>query len=603
MVVYFMYSFTLFQAKLTDGFWAERQRINATSTIKNVYLRFKETGRIDALKCQGNIQTHHFWDSDVAKWIEGTAYLLARQDDKQIRAWYDEVVNDIVNNQREDGYFNSHFQVQFPDKIFTQRADHELYCAGHLFEAAVASSEYLHDNLLLNFAKKYATYIHLRFIEKRDVAFTTPGHEEIELALWRLYVHTGDALYKELAEFFLNERGKKEKVDPFEHAPTYVQSHAPIREQTTAQGHAVRALYLYIAMADMALINRDEALIQTLKQLFVDISQRKSYVTGGVGSSHYGERFSVPYDLPPFQAYNETCASIALALFCDKMFQLTGDPIYADQWERVVYNGVLCGTSLNGDEFFYVNPLEISVDKIKDNASSFFPEQFPISQRVKVFECSCCPPNICRFIERIPSFIFYGAENQLTVAQYADATLQSDVADVIMRAKFPYDGKVTISVNSHGQPITLRLRKPSWCEKTFANEQDGYLLYNGVFADETISVDFLPSLRKVYPHPYITDVQGKVCLTYGPLVLCAESIDNPHLRSVGVGDLSQANVCIAYGSPSVLTADLPTTYQCPATALYAYHKSKTDKTVLRLIPYFAWANRGESDMKVWFPEV
>lgn len=352
----------------------------------------------------------------------------------------------------------------------------------------------------------------------------------------------------------------------------------------------------------MAMLNGDESLTQTLKCLFTDIIQRKSYVTGGIGSSHYGERFSVPYDLPPFQAYNETCASIALALFCDKMFQLTGEAVYADYWERVVYNGVLCGTSLNGDEFFYVNPLEMSMDKVHDNASSFFPELFPITQRVKVFECSCCPPNLCRFIERIPSFIFYGAQKQLTVAQYADATLQSELADVTMQANFPYDGKVRIAVNSHGQPITLRLRKPSWCEKTFANEKDGYLLYEGIFAGETISVDFAPTLRKVYPHPYVTDVQGKVCLTYGPLVLCAESIDNPHLRSVCVGDLSQASVQIQYGTPSVLTASLPTTYKCPTATLYAYHKPTVNDTVLTLIPYFAWANRGETDMKVWFPE-
>ena len=166
----------------------------------------------------------------------------------------------------------------------------------------------------------------------------------------------------------------------------------------------------------------------------------------------------------------------------------------------------------------------------------------------------------------------------------------------------PYDGKVDISVDSHGQPITIRLRKPSWCEKTFDNEKDGYLLYNGVFAGETISIDFAPTLRKVYPHPYVTDVQGKVCLTYGPLVLCAESIDNPHLRSVCVGDLSQANVRVQYTSPSVLTAHLPTTYKNPATALYAYHKPTVENTVLTLIPYFAWANREEADMKVWFPE-
>jgi DUF1680 family protein len=269
---------------------------------------------------------------------------------------------------------------------------------------------------LLDFSKKYASYIHLRFIEKRDTEFTTPGHEEIELALWRLFLHTGDTLYKELAEFFLNERGKKEKIDPFENAPTYLQSHAPIREQTTAKGHAVRALYLYIAMADMAIINHDQSLTDTLKTLFADITQRKAYITGGVGSSHYGERFTFPYDLPPFQAYNETCASIAFALFCDKMFLLTGEAVYADQWERVFYNGILCGTSLRGD-------------------------------------------------------------------------------------------------------------------------------------------------------------------------------------------LSQANVRVQYTSPSVLTAHLPTTYKNPATALYAYHKPTVENTVLTLIPYFAWANREEADMKVWFPEL
>lgn len=594
-----MQNFTLNDITVTGGFLGGRLELNRESTIPSIYEQFKQTGRFDAIKCEPVEGMHIFWDSDVYKWLESAAYLLARVDDAKIRAWYDSAVEDIVSHQRADGYFNSYYMTKEPDRIFTDRYCHELYCAGHLFEAAAASAKYLGDKRLLGVSARYADYIRERFMVRRDTAFVTPGHEEIELGLWKLYELTAEPRYKEMAEFFLTERGRHaEERDP--KAAGYNQSHATIYEQTTAVGHSVRALYLYIAMADMARIDRDERLKSAVETLYNDIVSKRMYITGGVGSVYEGERFAADYFLPNGRAYSETCASIALMMFCDRMIRLTAEKKYADTLERAFYNCVLAGVSLDGDKFFYVNPLEVRMSDLRDSGSTSFPMSVPLAERVKVFSCSCCPPNLTRVIEQFPTYAFYHDGDTLAVEQFVDASLRSDIADVEMKTGFPRTGRVSVRVDSHGKAITLKVRLPDWCGEHFANERDGYLVYDGVFVGETIDIDFKPTLRRIYPNPNIEADFGKVCFSCGPMVLCAEGVDNRTLAGVSVGDISSAELTFT-DDAYVLRARVPATVRT-AEPLYSTTPPAAEPTTLELIPYFAHANRGETDMKVWFVE-
>lgn len=333
-----MFSYSLKQSKITEGFWKKRMEINAEVTMKSVAGQFQS--RFAALECKKNEEMKNEWlapwDSDVAKWLEAAAYVLAEKDDGFIRERYETAVKNIVKNQMPCGYFNSFFQTYRPEHIFSDRGDHELYCAGHIFEAAAAAYENLGDDRLLKVSEKYADYIRLRFVSSKDAGFTTPGHEEIELALLRLYSATKREKYLELARFFVNERGKMAEKEANNGAPEYSQSAKPAREQKEAEGHAVRALYLYTAMADLAKEDGDEALKAAAETLFEDITRQKMYITGGVGSVHIGERFSCAYDLINYSAYAETCAAIAMALFSEKMFCLTGKAKYAAAFERAV---------------------------------------------------------------------------------------------------------------------------------------------------------------------------------------------------------------------------------------------------------------------------
>ena len=351
------------QVDLDQGFWQERQRINRDVSIWNVYKRFQETGRFDAFRCDWREgmpnKPHVFWDSDVAKWMEAAAFLLEKKPDPQLEAAVDELVDRIADHQDADGYFNTYFTACEPEARFTRRTDHELYCAGHLFEAAVAYAHATGKEKFLGLMRRYADYIERVFKDEKSAAFLTPGHEEIELALVKLYRHTGEKRYLELSRWFVEERGRHEEglyeMFPSKHA----QDHLPVRQMETAEGHCVRALYLYSAMADLAYEYQDEELLGVCRRIFLNIVRRRMYVTGGVGSTAHGEAFTVDYDLPNRTAYAESCASIALIFFARRMLRLEADSLYADTMERVLYNGFLSSVSLDGRKFFYVNPLEL----------------------------------------------------------------------------------------------------------------------------------------------------------------------------------------------------------------------------------------------------
>ena len=353
--------------RINDGFWKQKQKMIRETTAYAVYERFRDTGRFEALECkwkEGDPDSppHIYWDSDVAKWIEGVAYLTALEKCEDLEKIADKAIENIVRNCDENGYFNSHYLVTEQEKRFTNRGCHELYCAGHLIEAAVAYRDATGKDALLKAMCRFADYIEQVFKVEKSAAFTTPGHPELELALVKLYHATGERRYLELSKFFVDEHGTNDKDISMEEREkkgilSYNQDEMPLRQRGTVEGHCVRALYLLCSMADLAREYGDAELTAACERCFDNIVNKRMYITGGVGSTYVGETFTVDYHLPNRTAYAETCAAISLAMFASRMQSLRADGRYGDIVERVIYNGMLSVISMDGRSFFYENPL------------------------------------------------------------------------------------------------------------------------------------------------------------------------------------------------------------------------------------------------------
>ncbi len=461
---------------VTDGFWEQMQTLNVETTLWAVYDRFCETGRVRTMDCKaGEIQPHCYWGSDVFKWLEGASYILEKNDNPQLLQAVEHIVDMVEGACREDGYYNSYYNNPgVTEKPFSDRIMHELYSLGHMIEAAVAHYHATGSERLLDLAKRGADLVYRIFLQEDSAAFATPGHEEIELALLRLYQYTGEEKYFRLAEFFLKKRGNNEKDTPvMDDDKTVDQSHLPVYEQEEAVGHAVRAVYLYSAMADYAEICGDEKMQAAAEKLFTDIYERKMYITGGIGSFRYGERFMVPYQLPNETAYAETCAALGFALFCRRMYCQKLDGRYGDGAERALFNGMISGLSLSGDAFFYKNPLEINLAHQPFTAAGL-----PETQRKKVFDCSCCPPNLVRLIASVADFIYSYDKEHLYVHQYIGNEGIVDGKGVSIETKYPAEGRVSVCYEGDKK---LVLRRPGWCQKIVTNEayreEQGYLYF------------------------------------------------------------------------------------------------------------------------------
>ena len=465
--------------KITGGFWRQKQELVRNVTVNAVYSRFKDTGRFEAFKGDtSRFDPHIFWDSDVAKWMEGVAYLTMEKREPELEAIVDELVDDIEKMQDENGYFNIFYTVKEPENRFKFRGCHELYCAGHLMEAAVAYYKATGKRKFIDLMCKYADHIEKRFVREKDTGFVTPGHEEIELALVRLAECTGVMRYLELSKFFINKRGTQLEDGIADWSEQmYCQSHMPVREQKTAEGHAVRAVYLYCAMADLALKYGDEGLKSACKTIFDNIAEKRMYITGGIGSSQEGEAFTVDYDLPNETAYTESCAALGLALFANRMLLLDTDSKYSDVVERAIYNGFMSSTSLDGRSFYYTNPLEIiPMHHTRDVSVRGKSMWLPTMSRQEVFDCSCCPPNIVRFIPSIANLMYTKNEDTLFIHQYMDSVAEVEIGGkkvkVTQKTDYPVDGKVSISVV--GGNIRIAVRVPGWCDSYTGKTKKGY---------------------------------------------------------------------------------------------------------------------------------
>lgn len=606
---------------LTDGFWKNRYELNRDVSVPNVQKRFEETARFDAMRFnyhKNGKEIHFFYDSDMAKWAEAVSYLIMKDPGgfAEYERFIDEIVDCMEAAQRPDGYLNSYHQQIEPRMIFKDRTRHELYCLGHLIEAAIAYDKATGKRKFLDVLERYCELIHKVFFIENSAAFETPGHEEIELALYKLYRYTGKKVYKEMADGFLTRRARNEKDDIVYKDQNGVpnkfgtQDDCVIEELSDANGHCVRALYLYSGIADMALENNDAKLKGALDSVFDDIVNRKMYITGGVGSTKTTESFTVPYDLPNMTAYAESCCAIAMIMFAMRLRRLEANGRYGDLIERVLYNSLLSSTSLDGKAFFYTNSLEIALEERNREVAvpDGYREWMPISTRVEVFWCSCCPANVNRMFASLADTVCFDGDKNAYIEQWIPSNVKSAFGDLILEGEYATSGKMTLK-SSNYKSDTVAVRIPKWCRKLTVMQNgtgiNDYKLENGyayfvVGSSFELHFDFNIAPMFVAANPNVRANVGRVALTYGPTVYCLEGVDNgARLNQVSVSlDLAKATCTPDFhGLYSIATDGFRDTEQ---NELY-FDASLSDKTPCRLkfIPYFAFANRGESDMLVW----
>lgn len=570
-----------------------------------------------------------FQDSDVYKWIEAVAYSLISHPDPALEQLADGAIDIICEAQQEDGYLDTYYIINGKDKIFSNLKDHhELYCFGHLTEGAVAYYQATGKDKLLQAAKCFADYIGNYFGPEEGKCKGYPGHEIAEMALIRLYEETGEKRYLELSRFFVEERGKRpyyfdqeensEKIAKGKEKDLryfYYQAHLPVREQEEVTGHAVRGVYLYSGMTDLARLYNDDSMFDACDRLWNNMVQKKMYVTGGIGATHLGEAFSYSYDLPNDTVYAETCASIGLVFWGRRMLQMKADAKYADVMERALYNGILSGMALDGKSFFYVNPLEVVPQACHQDERKFHVK--PIRQ--KWFGCACCPPNLARLLSSIGSYAYTQKEDTVFVHLYMGSIIKkkigSEIAEISIVSGYPWNGKVSVKVKGAGKPFTMAFRIPGWCEnyqvdgiqEAMVEEKDGYLYVTQTWREEdVVQLEFPMEVKFIEADWRVREDIGKVAVTRGPFVYCMEEVDNgKNLHMLTMCTEEEPIVAerdIAGTKVKAVTAkgfrEVPAAHE--ATGLYHVFQERKRKAVeLQFIPYYTWANRGENEMQVW----
>lgn len=607
---------------IDDVFWTPRLEANRERTIPIEYDQCKMTGRIDALRLEwepGQKEPHFFWDSDVAKWIEAAAYSLATHPDPQLDALVDEVVALFAASQQPDGYLNTHYSaVETQNRWTNLRDNHELYCAGHLIEAGVAHYQATGKRSLLDVVCRYADYIGTVFGRDEGLKRGYCGHEEIELALVKLHRATGERRYLDLAAYFVDERGAQPHYFDLEavargddpaayHFQThaYTQSHLPVREQAEVVGHSVRAMYLYTAMADLAGELGDEGLLDACTRLWRHLTTRNLYLTGSIGPSAANEGFTRDYDLPNERAYAETCAAIGLVFWSHRLLQLACDGRYADVLERALYNGVVSGVSLDGERFFYENPLASTGDH----------------HRQPWFDCACCPPNVARLLASLGEYIYGQSENEIAVHLYVQgsATLALGGQAVTLRqqTRYPWDGGVEIELSPAAPArFGLRLRIPGWCRRVQVTvngepvDMEGKLQRRYLVLDRTwrpgdrVALDFDMPVERIYAHPDVRQDLGMVALGRGPLVYCFEQVDQPaplaRLLLPAGATFTPVFEPALLGGVVVLRGEGAALSSAGwDDVLYRAAPAEAEPCPLTAIPYYAWDNREPGAMRVW----
>ncbi|GCF16164.1 hypothetical protein Harman_40990 [Haloarcula mannanilytica] len=626
--------------QIADDFWRHWREVNREKTIEYQYQQLQESGTLENFRraSAGEKGGHNgmwFQDSDAYKWIEAASYVLANHHDPELDRRVDNVIDLIAAAQSADGYLNTYFALEEPEKRWTNlNMLHELYCAGHLIEAAVAHYRATGTETLLDVAIDFADHIDRIF---GDEVEGVPGHQEIELALMKLAEVTDEPRYRDLARYFVDLRGHDDRLawefenieqiagyDPEDsddgiagqaagvfledgsYNGSYAQAHAPLREQEAVEGHSVRAMYYFAGATDIAAETGDDDLLQHLDLLWRNMTEKRMYVTGGIGSQHAGERFTTDYDLPNETAYAETCAAIGSIFWNQRLFEETGEAKYADLIERQLYNAMLVGMSLDGTEFFYDNVLESDGDHDREGW----------------FECACCPPNIARLLASLEQYLYAVDDDGLYVNQYvsgtARPTIDGTTATLTQTADFPWEGTVEIDVEAmEATDFAIRLRVPEWCTEVTVSvngnpiavdAEAGYVTIERIWDDDRITAEFEMDVQVLEAHPNVEADIGRVALQRGPLVYCLEGVDNERpLYQYAIDPETDFEVThheeLLDGVVTLEgTATVPSKDDWDGELYRSADETDETTAPITAVPYYAWNNRGPNPMRVWIRE-
>lgn len=610
------------QVSITDAFWLGRMNTVATSTIDACVLYTEtKTGRIrnfeKAAKHSGKHEGVYYDDSDVYKALEAMAYSLKNNPNKLVEQKADEWISKIAAAQLPDGYLNTYYVLTDINKRWTDMEKHEDYCAGHLIEAAIAYHNTTGKRQLLDVAIRFAN--HIDSIFRKSNRHWVSGHQEIELALMRLYHHTGDRKYLELAQWYLEERGHgygKGVIWDDWKDPLYCQDGVPVKEQKEITGHAVRAMYMYTGAADVAAVTNDAGYINAMKTIWEDVVFRNMYITGGIGAQGKNEGFGVDYDLPNASAYCETCASVGMVFWNQRMNMLTGEAKYIDVLERSLYNAALDGLSLSGDRFFYGNPLASTGN----------------DQRSEWFGTACCPSNIARLVSSLGNYIYSQSANAAWINLYIGSTVripvQQQFLGLSLQTGYPWKGNSTITITeAPKKPAQLRLRVPGWMKepapgglyfyadvlpeakmlvtvngKSYSfREESGYAVIDRQWKKgDIVEVKTAMEVRRIGSRDELTQNKDRVALQYGPMVYCIEDTDNNNQAWNFILE-KDAKPTVDYEAG--LLGGVNTIHIGAKIAVPGADGQSIDvlKKSVKAIPYFVWNNRGSCGMQVWLP--
>lgn len=635
--------------KITDRFWRKRMDVIRDEVIPYQWEALNDripdapashalkNFKIAAKEEEGEFFGFVFQDSDVAKWLEAVAYSLESDPNPELEKTADEVIDLIGRAQQEDGYVNTYFTIKEPEMKWRNLRDrHEMYVAGHMIEAAVAYYEVTGKRKFLDIMCRFADHIDEMFGKEEHKLQGYDGHQEIELALVKLYKATGNDRYLHLSKFFIDERGQqphffdKEKIARNDEKEfwwhdeygdySYHQAHLPVREQKEAIGHAVRAMYMYTAMADLAIETGDTTLRQACERLWENVTNRQMYITGGVGSQDIGEAFSFDYDLPNDTCYTETCASIGLVFWAKRMLEIDKKGNYADVMEKALYNGTISGMDLDGKKFFYVNPLEVwpRASEKRNDKAHVKPE------RQTWYSCACCPPNLARLIASIGHYIYSSEKDHLFVHLYmgneSELNINGQKVHIRQKTNYPWDGQVKMSLSPEKEfEFTLALRIPGWCKLAVLKinndlvdlescTRNGYAYLTRIWQKgDHVELIFPMAIERVRSNPKLRENIGKVALQRGPVVYCLEEIDNgTNLPSIILPKDSELEAAFhedLLDGISVITGRAEKVDDSTwGEGLYLSKERETKTISIQAIPYYAWCNRQPGEMLVWISE-
>lgn len=630
----------LSKINITDAFWKRY-----TDLVEDVIIPYQwdimndnipgvesshclENFKIAAGLKKGQFYGAVFQDTDVAKWLEAVGYSLAEKKNEKLEKLADDAIDVIVQAQQKDGYLDTYFIIKEPEQRWRNLCEgHELYSAGHMIEAAIAYYEGTGKRKLLDSMIRLADLICRTFGPEEGQNHGYPGHQEIELALVRLYRVTQDKKYLKQAKYFLDIRGvgenyflveRKQKnfkrifPELEDYDPAYSQSHEPVRKQKTAEGHAVRAVYMYSAMADVAEEYQDKELMEACENLWENITQKRMYITGGIGSSGFLERFTTDYDLQNDSNYSETCASIGMALFSLRMANITRDSRYAEVMEQELYNNILAGIAQDGKSFFYVNPLEIKPRQCMPHTSRAHVK----ARRQKWFGVACCPPNIARTLASLGQYI-YGVDGadiytHLYIGNQTDIPVNNDVVQIRIDSMFPWNGNIKVKVQGVKEKIKLHFRIPSYSEnfQLYCNGEEQELKVNNGYAyveiceNSRIDIQFDMPVAFLHANYKVSADVGKVAIKRGPIVYCLEEIDNgPDLQCIYLSS-KEAHVRKSRSFPECFEIELQgRRLISKSDGLYSSDGLSYSDVNIQAIPYAYWNNRREGEMLVWIHEI